>query len=507
MRNAIRPELYHGVLKGPVQTLLESSGNDADTAGLLIALLRAKGIPARYVRGTADLPAPLAVAVTGTASADRALRAFQRAGVPSEAVNGPGGIAAIRVERVWAEAYVPYANYRGALLDGFEKAWVPLDPGLKRLAPPDGYVLRSAGFDPVVAFDDYLVAAPGLTPLEFFRERAKAALAERRPDVSYEEALARRDVIEQNLGLLPSTLPYAVVARAEVGYAPPEPLVHTARVLVESNGATLLDASFAVPALLGQRLTLSYVPFEADDEEVVRQYGGLFRTPPYLVEVKPVLKLGGVVLASGTAGTGLGVKLDFRIELGMPGGQGVVANRVVAGNLTAIGLAAGAGHHRGEPAGRGGEPARASRVPLPRPLEPVGRGARGAPARRSHPSLRLHLPRAVGGRGRVRGRRPALPRALRLEGPRRRRRPAALGPGGDRGRRGRARLPPGLGPRGLRPRAPALRGRSRRRERLDREGAAARGPAGDRGARPRPRERGRGAARPSPRRGREGRDP
>ena len=52
VRNAIRPELYHGVMKGPVQTLLESSGNDADTAGLLIALLRAKGIPARYVRGT-----------------------------------------------------------------------------------------------------------------------------------------------------------------------------------------------------------------------------------------------------------------------------------------------------------------------------------------------------------------------------------------------------------------------------------------------------------------------
>ena len=67
VRNAIRPELYHGVMKGPVQTLLESSGNDADTAGLLIALLRAKGIPARYVRGTVDIPAPLAVAVTGTA--------------------------------------------------------------------------------------------------------------------------------------------------------------------------------------------------------------------------------------------------------------------------------------------------------------------------------------------------------------------------------------------------------------------------------------------------------
>ena len=293
------------------------------------------------MRGTVDLPAPLAIAVTGTASAERALRAFKRAGVPAEPLSGPGGIAAIRLDRVWVEAYVPYANYRGAALDSVEKAWVPLDPGLKRLDAPGGYPLRSAGFAPEQVFDAYLAAAPSLTPREFYRQRATAALAERQPSVSYEEALARRDVIGQNLGLLPSTLPYAVVTRAEVSYAPPEPLVHTARLLVDGTGTTLLDVSFAMPALLGRRLTLSYVPFEADDEEVVRQYGGLFQTPPYLVEVMPVLKLGGVVLANGTGGVGLGVKLDFRIELGFPGGTDEVRNRVVAGNLTAIGLAAG----------------------------------------------------------------------------------------------------------------------------------------------------------------------
>ena len=355
VRNAIRPELYHGVMKGPLQTLLEASGNDADTAGLLIALLRARGIPARYVRGTAEIPAALAVAITGTGSPERALRAFTRAGVPAEPVAGAGGVAAIRVERVWAEAYLPYANYRGALLDAFEKTWVPLDPGLKRLDAPGGYDVRSAGFDPVQAFDDYLAAPPSLTPREFYRQRATAALAAGRPGVSYEQALARRDVVAQNLGLLPATLPYTVVARAEVGYAPPAPLVHTARFQVAATDATLLDASFDVPALLGQRLTLSYVPFEADDEEVVRQYGGLFATPPYLVEVKPVLKLGGVVLATGAAGVGLGVGLDFRIELQTPGGRDTVENRVIAGNLTAIGLAAGqvtAGENRQDEAAR-----------------------------------------------------------------------------------------------------------------------------------------------------------
>ena len=290
-------------MKGPLQTLLESSGNDADTAGLLIALLRAKGIPARYVRGTVDLPAAAAVAITGTASPQRALRAFERAGIPAEPLPSAGSIAAIRVERVWAEAYLPYANYRGALLDAHEKVWVPLDPGFKRLAPPEGIDLRSLGFEPDEVFDDYLAAAPGRTPLEAYRSRARDVLAGQRPDLAYEEALARRDVIAQNLGLLPGTLPYALVARAEVSYEPPEPLVHTARFVLESDGAGLLDASFPTTSLLGQRLTLSYVPLEESDEEVVRQYGGLFATPPYLVEVRPVLKLGGLVARERHAGS------------------------------------------------------------------------------------------------------------------------------------------------------------------------------------------------------------
>ena len=341
VRNAIRPELYHGVLKGPLQTLLEGGGNDADTAGLLIALLRAKGVPTRYVRGTVEIAAPVAAAITGTATPERALRAFRRAGIPVEEVRGAGALAGLRVERVWAEANLPYANYRGAVLDAQEKTWVPLDPGYKRLAPPGGLDLRTIGFDPSAAFEDYLAQAPGGTPRELLRQRAQAALAQQRPGVPYEAALAHRDVIAQNLGLLPSTLPYAILTRAEVGYEPPAALVHEARFVLESNGVSLLDASFAAQELLGRRLTLGYVPLDADDEEVVRQYGGLFRTPPYLVEVKPVLRLAGVTIAIGSGGAGLGVTLDLRVELRAPGGADVVANRVVAGNLTAIGLAAG----------------------------------------------------------------------------------------------------------------------------------------------------------------------
>ena len=79
---------------------------------------------------------------------------------------------------MWAEAYLPYANYRGALLDAHEKAWVPLDPGFKRLVSAGGYDVREAGFDPVAGVRRLpRRGAVRVTPREFYRQRAEAALA------------------------------------------------------------------------------------------------------------------------------------------------------------------------------------------------------------------------------------------------------------------------------------------------------------------------------------------
>ncbi|WP_243688176.1 transglutaminase domain-containing protein [Geotalea toluenoxydans] len=48
VRNNFKFEAYYGSLKGTQQTFLEKSGNDYDQASLLIALLRAANIPAKY---------------------------------------------------------------------------------------------------------------------------------------------------------------------------------------------------------------------------------------------------------------------------------------------------------------------------------------------------------------------------------------------------------------------------------------------------------------------------
>ncbi|HEV7500148.1 MAG TPA: transglutaminase family protein, partial [Vicinamibacteria bacterium] len=342
VRNTIRPELYHGVMKGAERTYAEGSGNDADTAALLIQMLRAKGIPARFARGTVEMPGATLQAIVGTASVEQAVRALERAAIPHEAVIVSTGIASVRLERVWAEAYVPYANYRGAVMDQHGKAWIPLDAGFKRLSAPRVVdPQRDLGLDVRGLVDDYQLdghEGQSGTPREVVRTRVTERLANTPPAISYDDFLNRREPLAENLGLLPSTLPYRRMGAPEVGYELPDTLRHTVHFKLETADRTVLEATLPVADLLGRRLTLSYLPFAPEDEDLARQFGGLLKTPPYLAQVKPVLKSGGVDLVAGTGPVGLGVKVTFTLEFQTPGGTQTVSNDVVAGNLTAIGL-------------------------------------------------------------------------------------------------------------------------------------------------------------------------
>jgi RHS repeat-associated protein len=337
VRNGIRPDFYYGAMRGAEEVLREGSGNDADTATLLVLMLRAKGVPARYVRGTVQISAASLIAVTGTANATQAIRVLARAGIPHEAVLGAGGLAAVKVERIWVEAYVPYSNYRGAALDAQGKTWIPLDPGFKRLQTPQGIdVVRVLGFDARPILDGYADVLRPETPLDFVRQQVTSLLAASRPDLTYAGILNHREPLGETYGILPSTLPYKVEGVTETSYELPVPLRHS--VHVSGDDGSVIDAVFDVPDVLGQRLTLSYEPFSDDDADVARSYGGLANTPPYLVEVRAVVKVGGVPIAKGQSPIGLGVRYTLKIQLITPGGVQGIENRVVAGALTAIGL-------------------------------------------------------------------------------------------------------------------------------------------------------------------------
>jgi hypothetical protein len=265
------------------------------------------------------------MAVTGTTRPELALRVLERAGLAHEPVTGAGGVRAVRLARVWAEAYLPYANYRGAPVDAQGKVWVPLDAAFKPLPPPTGFsVLAELELDERTLMEEYLAAPRTQPPLAFLKERVSEALAP--SGRTYEDALNRRAHAPEALGILPNTLPYAVVAREGVFYSVPDALRHEVRVVARALGAAateapLLEAALPLADALGGRLTLGYVPFDEDDDAVVRAFGGLARTPPYLVELRAVLRRGGLTVAAGTRPVGAGVASTWRSRSSTRGGR------------------------------------------------------------------------------------------------------------------------------------------------------------------------------------------
>jgi hypothetical protein len=131
--NNVETEWYWGSMKGAEETLRQKSGNDADQASLLTALLRASGFPSRYVRGTIEFFPDISKAknLTGLDDPKQIASFFQKAGIPFQPVIAGGAISNFRVEHVWVESFIPYSNYRGAVVDEQGKSWLAIDTSIK----------------------------------------------------------------------------------------------------------------------------------------------------------------------------------------------------------------------------------------------------------------------------------------------------------------------------------------------------------------------------------------
>jgi transglutaminase-like putative cysteine protease len=364
-------EPYYGVMKGALETMRQGSGNDADLASLLIAMYRAAGFQARYVRGIARMPVDRLAAWMGLSAssstpsplvgegggegavAARVGQVLQAAAIPFTPVYAGGKITKYDVERIWVEVYLPYGEYRGAILN--EKAgrmWIPLDPGFKQhnLEGEEIDLLTGMNKTGQPLGEEYLNTATGTTFLQFFRDQASSYLATAHPDLTLDDIKVNRVLKPERLRLLPNTLPYPVERVISEYAVLPDELIHQAKVTVfGSGGGTIYERTFKLPELAGKRFTLSYAGATPDDEAVIASYGGLMSTPPYLARVIPVIRLNGqptspsplVGEGGGEGGAiGLGIKHSLQIEFISPSGSKRVESEVIAGNYYGLGVAA-----------------------------------------------------------------------------------------------------------------------------------------------------------------------
>lgn len=342
VRNNVHFEPYYGSRKGAHMTLLEGRGNSADTASLLIALLRVSGYPARYAYGAICISPEEAESWLGIGNFPLACEIFAYSGIPTQPVVYGGNPLALYLEHAWVEAYLPYKNYRGDIITEEGVRWIPLDGSFKACAEEESINLSAS-----IPFDrlSYLTSGADLAS-DYFIDICYDAYYQAYPGGSDPQSIfATMTVIPEELAILPNTLPYTSALSERFSSLPEHMRERINLTLKEEDGTPSLAYSAATCELLGRRLTLSYEPATGADRDALRatQDG---KIPAYAVEVVPRIKLDGEVVAEGPA-VGLGQDQYLTTETcwaaPTPERRRTTSfeNEIPAGNYIGIGIKAG----------------------------------------------------------------------------------------------------------------------------------------------------------------------
>ncbi len=334
VRNNVRFIPTYGSIQGSQDTLDKLSGNAFDTASLLIALLRAANVPARYAYGTIDVPVDQAMNwVGGVTKVEAAQQVLGQGGIPNAPVISGGVVRHIRMEHVWVEAWIDYLPSRGAQhIEG--DTWIPVDASYKQYEFSSGVNLQAA-----VPFDtnSFLTgAAQGATQnasegwvqnlnqaniqLSFadYRNRLKTYLEAQMPEATLGDVLGKQVIVVQNLSTLPGSLQHRVVAKGPKFAALPVALRHQFEYHLYAHAfeRTVDNPTWSfrqsLPQLAGKKLTISFKPSTKADADLIASY--LPQPPadgspidprdfpsslPSYARVTSELRVDGVVVASG----------------------------------------------------------------------------------------------------------------------------------------------------------------------------------------------------------------
>lgn len=357
IKNNYMPEFYYGSRKGSMGAFEEKAGNDYDLSSLLLAVLRDREIPAHYVRGEIEITAEQAVKWTAADNINAALRMISSLGIPVTGLTKDGDVVAVRLEHVWVEAYVPYTDYRGAGNQSGESLWIPLDVSFKELNNLEGidltsledYVNNESNF----ITSDSEIYGVNLGQISTSIDQKNSAFVKYILENGYgestgEEIFGGREIVYEDLGYLPLTLPYQVLEKIDsFSDIPLEltdsilfSLVGNSTYELEFNGSKSINKKLYTPDLYGKRVVLAYTPASEVDEAILEQYGGIFKTPAYLLKLKPQLIVDGEVVAEGSV-CNAGYRQKYTISIHSSSSHkndSKVENSVVAGGIYCIAL-------------------------------------------------------------------------------------------------------------------------------------------------------------------------
>jgi transglutaminase-like putative cysteine protease len=252
----------YGSIQGADMCLQSRQCNAFDANALLISLLRVSNLPARFVYGTIEIPIDKFMNWVGGFSDPRAAVNFiASGGIPVRPYISGGVITKVQMEHVWVETYIPYGNYRGAIMDQSLKTWIPMDGSYKAYRYTPGFDITGT-----VPFnqDEYLSQVQSQNAVHYYQSQIQNYLDANMPDTSIVNVKGYREITQETYHFLPSTLPYITVAQLGKFSSIPDGM--TAKVTFTlSNPSTGSAVSYTASTaeLAGKRLTVSYIPATA----------------------------------------------------------------------------------------------------------------------------------------------------------------------------------------------------------------------------------------------------
>ena len=368
VRNHIEWLPTWGAVQDADLTLSARRGNAMDIASLLLALLRASGIPSRYLHGSIEVPeAAFRNWAGGFERIEEAMNYAASGGIPVTGVIQGGRVTHVRMEHVWVEAAVDFLPSRGAVMREAD-TWLPLDASFKQYEFFQGLDIRAmTGIDGAQLLQRLLDGGEGdagegwvqgldaavlVDAHQEAEQRLEAFLAQMDAPV-VGDVIGGRKVVRREAPVLPSGLPFQrVLEGARYASLPTalQPMISFG-LGTDSFGQAVRTASFPWAALNNRKVTLSFRPATDDDEaalEALLPQAGLSDAsqlpssiPAYLIEVTPELRIDGALAATGVP-MPLGEELAFTFSVKDPvHGIRHYPNQVVAGSYLAVGVIGG----------------------------------------------------------------------------------------------------------------------------------------------------------------------
>jgi len=369
VRNNTEWQPTWGAIQDAELTLDAKRGNAMDIASLTIALLRASGIPARYVHGTIEVPAEEYKNWTGGFSEITAAANFASSGgIPTTAITTAGVISKIQMEHVWVEAAIDYQPSRGAINRSAD-SWVAMDASYKQYEYLQGLdAVAISGIDPEQLAQSFIDSGTvnegegwvtGFDPtiLQNAQTQAQTNLEDHitnnMTDPTVGDVIGGRKTIIKEYPVLPSSLPNLISAEgARYDKLPSQLQQKVTYTLANGLTQTGPSASFPWARLNNQKVTLSFKPATAADEQALQSLlpeGEITdisqlpsSIPSYLIEVIPELKVNGQQVLSGNP-MPLGHDLAFKTQVQFAGksAQTPYTYNLAAGSYRAVNVIAG----------------------------------------------------------------------------------------------------------------------------------------------------------------------